>query len=157
MIFVPKGKAKSASGRDLKPVEVKKEDLSSWSFSFPDRAQYGSVIAVWRNEEAAKDMEVKAGDGEPVLRLPKHYADQAEAETAAKARFKKVQQEKATGSLSLAVGNPFVLAETPITLPDMRPEVAQAKWMVAEVRHTISAGYLLTIDIARAPVLNTSF
>lgn len=147
LIFVSKGQAKSVTGKKLSPVEIKKEDLSSWNFSFPDRDQYKSVVAMWRDADAAKDMEVKVGEGEPVFRLPKHFPNEAEAKEAAKARFDKMSQEKAAGSLALASGNALVLAETPITLPDMRPEIATPTWAVDSTTHLIAGTYTTKVEI----------
>ncbi len=57
---------------------------------------------------------------------------------------------RATGLLSLAVGNPFVLAETPVILPDMLTEVAELSWVVKSAIHTINGEngkYTTAIDI----------
>lgn len=150
LIFVPKGKAKSVTGKELTPVEIRRADLSSWRFTFPDRAQYKSVVATYRDADVAKDVDIKVGDGEPILKLPKHYPNAQEAKEAAQGRFDKMGQEKATGSLSLAVGNPNLMAECPVTLPDMRPEVAGVGWVVGCVVHRLGGGYTIITDVVSA-------
>lgn len=149
LLFVPKGQAKSATGKDLPLVGLKHTQLSSFDVTIAERGKYPAVKARWHDADAAEEQSVTAGDGEPVFTIGRRYPDRAAAESAAKARLDAFCRGAATLRLTCP-GDTRLAAETRLTVSGCRAGV-DGDWTVTRVTHRLDAnGYGCDIEAESA-------
>jgi phage protein D len=152
LVFVPRGQAKSVSGRMLAAVRLSRTDLTSWGMNIADREAYQSVEAVWQDLEAAEQLTVTAGDAPPVKKLRGTFATPDEAGRAAQAELDRILRGKATPSFTLP-GMPLLAAECAVNISDLRKELC-GTWSVTKATHSFSnSGYTTSIE-CEAPEAN---
>lgn len=145
LLFVPRGEARTATGRDLPETSVVAPDASSWEVVIAERGKYASVTARWYDSQAAQERTVVAGDGEPVFTIGRRYPDQAAAESAAKSRLESFERGVATLRLTCPGDTRFV-AEGPLRLEGFRSGV-DGTWVAQRVTHRMDGrGYQCDIE-----------
>lgn len=147
LLMVPRGEAKTATGQLLQPVVLDKSDLSRWSATLADREDYNSVVVTWRDLDAAADVDVRAGAGDPEYRIRRQFNDAQSARLAAAAKLADLR--RGTGKMSVATaGHPGLVAEAPVTLTGMRPGLNGA-WEVDSAEHVLnkSGGWTVNLDL----------
>lgn len=155
LLIVKKGESKTASGKNLPPVNIVYTEDTTWSGSMPERDKYAAVIAVWLDTATAKEVEEKTGTGTPVYRIRKQFTNAAEAQQAAAAALRRLNRKNAKISITLP-GIPAVIAESPVVLYGFR-EGFDGRWTVKKAEHTVSSsGYTLSIDCEPLNDLQTS-
>lgn len=149
LIFVSQGENATASGAALPTVYLTRPELSRWRVPISDRGNYGSVVAVWRDKDAAEDKEVTVGDGTPVFRLRHTYASEEAATRAAQGRFKKFTRGTSKLTITLSGGRTDIMAESPLNISKVRPGV-NGDWSATRVTHSLT-GKLTTTAEAEIP------
>lgn len=150
LIIAEHAAAKSVSGQDLPAMAVAASDVGGWSATFADRGKYKSVKAYYQDKGAAERKSKTAGNEKPELTLKQTYANAAEAEAAAKSRFRTLDRGKETVTLRQVVGNPNYAAELELTLSGFRSGVDGGDWITTSVSHRLSgAGYTCDIEAER--------
>ncbi len=146
LLFVPRGEATSATGRNLTPVTIHRSQTTRWRMTLPDRPKYQTVRAYWWDAQIAMRTPVLAGQGTgPVFTLRGQYPDPETAYHAANAKLDDLQRSQATLNLTLP-GDPQVAAESRLTLSGFRHPI-NGHWITARVRHEISpSGFTSHID-----------
>ena len=145
MVFVKRGEGKTASGKQLPVVTLTPEDVTSWSVSISDRADYGSVVAVWRDVDGGKDVEESVGEGEPVFRVRHSFPSREAAMAAAGAKLEGFRCGKRTLSLSMP-GNSCLFAERCVKLGGFS-EGVNGPWGICRVDHRLDGeGYRVGIN-----------
>ncbi|WP_191284928.1 phage late control D family protein [Aliiroseovarius zhejiangensis] len=145
-----KGEGITASGATVPLVPITSSMVSRWSVdrSLSDGA--GSVVATYRDLDAASDIEVKAGDGEPVRRLRERFKDEATAQAAADAELNRSKRMKETLSMTLP-GNPLVAADGRVLVAGLSL-AALGEWIVKSVTHSVSSsGFTTSFSAERPP------
>lgn len=146
LLFVPKGKGSSASGKALPALAFGRTDLRRWKRSDADRSKFGSVRAKHRDLTAAALNYVSSGSDAPVKTLRHVYPNAGLAQDAADSDHRRLKR-KATGITLEAAGDPNAAAGCPVTVSGVRSGIDGA-WIAAEVEHELdfeSEGYRLTI------------
>ena len=144
LLFVPRGEAKSASGKKLPSVALKRTDLDRWDMTAASRGKYKSVKAYWHSLDDAERMTVKVGSDKPCFCLGGSSATPAEARGKAQAKFNELQRGTATLSLTTG-GNPTIAAECALSVSGV-PGLEGA-WVVQRVEHTHDDnGYICQIE-----------
>jgi uncharacterized protein len=145
LVFVPRGRSKSASGRTLSPVTLAREDLTRWGMTIADREAYGSVEAAWQDLDGGDQVIVTAGDAPPVKKLRGTFATADEAGRAAQAELERIQRGKSAPTFTLP-GRPLLAAECSVVISGLRKELC-GTWSVKKATHSFSnSGYSTTID-----------
>ncbi len=77
------------------------------------------------------------------------YASRINAIRGAKAAFDKLQRGVATFGLHLAVGNPELFPEVPVSVQGFKPEIDQTDWIATKVTHRLDSagGYTSSVDL----------
>lgn len=132
LLFVPRGEAKSVSGKLLKAVTINRNQTSRHSMSSGDRAKYQSVTAKWQDTASGTEQTETFGSGEPVYQLRTSHASAAEAKTAAEAKYRDLQYKGARLMLSLSVCDPGLFAEAPIIAEGFRSGI-DGDWVADSV------------------------
>lgn len=137
LVVVKIADGKTTSGKDIPPILLKPSDVTTWSATLAKRGAAGSVVAVWRDKGAAEDVEVTAGEGEPVKRLRNPYPNSDTAGNAAKSELESSRRSKQKLSISMP-GLNFILAEAQLTIANFR-EGVDGDWLIRSVEHMIDA------------------
>ncbi len=140
LLFMPRGVAETAGGVPIPPRPIRPSDTVSWTLTLTKREAYKSVIAPWHDRKAAQRREVRAGEGEPALKLRHVYANEAEATQAAKAKHGEV--ERGSDTLEVVMqGDPTVTAGIHLLAAGFRAGV-NGLWAVTSATHDLTAsGY----------------
>ncbi|WP_209315848.1 phage late control D family protein [Haematospirillum jordaniae] len=149
LIVCRRGRGISVTGQPLPTLEVQLQDVKSWRVSLSQREKAGSVIALYRDVEAADDYEVVIGEGEPIRRLRYHCPDRHSAEQAARAEHEKSSSLQGTLSLALA-GNGALVAEGRLKIRGFRDSL-DGEWLITRVTHTLDGnGYVSGLEASRS-------
>lgn len=144
LLFVPRGEAKSASGKKLPSIALKRTDLSHWSMTAASRGKYKSVKAYWHSLDDAERMPVTVGNGTPCFCLSGSSATADEARAKGQAKYNQLQRGTATLSLATS-GNPTIAAECALKVSGV-PGL-EGDWVVQRVEHSLDdQGYVCQIE-----------
>lgn len=149
LVFVKRGEAKSASGKERPGVTLTPSDGNSYRVVIASRDSAGTVVAYYRDTRKAQRREVAIGDGDPVFRLRMAYADRVSAENAARAE----QRSRARAERNLTYqfpGRPEVVAEAIATMKDFR-EGVNGDWLIKRAEHYIGPNGYHTIIACEQP------
>jgi uncharacterized protein len=156
LIFAPRGKGASASGKPLKRATITRSAGDGYRYTRVDRSQSNGVEARWHDQGEAKRKTVKAGvaegqEGKP-RRLKRVYGSEAEAQAAAEAEARRIKRGAAEFEINLALGRPDLIPEGPVTLQGFKREPDGRKWTIAELTHNIDAsgGYRTKVKLETA-------
>ena len=117
----------------LRPVGV-----TNWRMSVNLKPPAGKVVATYRDQALAEDVEALAGGGDLVRRLRQRFPTLASAQEAANAEFRKSQ--RAGNQLSITLpGNPDIVADGRVILSGFRPGL-DGEWLVIRAQHQLSKG-----------------
>ncbi|MTI13431.1 contractile injection system protein, VgrG/Pvc8 family [Sansalvadorimonas verongulae] len=130
LVFTQRNTGTNSEGKKLSAVDIHRTDIKQWSLQGPSADKFNTVIARWYDVRKGMHFEESAGEGEPVLRLPKVYPSANTANEAARARFKKSKSTGQVLNLSghVPVGG-LMLVETPLNVTGLRKE-ANGAWRV---------------------------
>jgi len=146
LLFVPKGEAKSATGKTLPNITLTPHQISDYRITLADRGKYAAVTAKWHNTQTGEHTEVKVGDDKPVYTLRHTYPDADTARTAAQAKLTALNRGQATAALTVTPGNPLIAAETRLTLTGFRGGI-DGNWIATQVNHQLNHnGYTTRIQ-----------
>ncbi|SHF00029.1 hypothetical protein SAMN02745148_01562 [Modicisalibacter ilicicola DSM 19980] len=138
LLLIPAGAATTASGLEITPIQLRRQDGDQHRYVVTDRDSYTGVIAYWNDVSGAKRQEVIAGDDDNAKRLRPTYASSEDAIAAAQGEWQRLQRGHAEFTLSLAEGRPDLYPETPAWLLGWKREVEETPWLITEVIHDIS-------------------
>lgn len=175
LLFIRAGQATTASGKPLPAVTITRAEGDSHRFAVADRDAYTGVIAYWHDHKAAqkkavslkrrkkttttkaldpnlsvnkKENELLMGSRDNVKTLRHTYANQRNAERAARAEWQRLQRGVAEFSINLARGRPELIPELPATVQGFKPQIDAAKWLLTRITHTLSdSGYTTGLEL----------
>lgn len=148
LLFMGRGEGQTVGGVPIPPRPLLEGDTTSWSLTLTTRENYRSVIAVWQDRSAAKKIEVKAGDGDPQLKLRHIHASEAEAQDAARAKLDEIMRGNDSFEATL-IGDPLIAAEGRVVAAGFRAGV-NGIWSITSATHELgSGGYSTTIRAER--------
>lgn len=144
LLFVPRGEAKSSSGKKLPLIHLDRVDLERWDMTAVSRGKYRSVKSYWYSLDDAERMSVIIGSGEPCFCMGGSSPTLSEARSKAQAKFNELQRGTATLSLSTG-GDPTIAAECALTISGVSG--LEGSWIVQRVEHSLDdQGYSCHID-----------
>lgn len=140
LVAIRRGDSRTTSGEEMPSSPVRFNDVTRWSWSTSLRETPGRVVAIYRDRDAAADIEVPVGEGAPEVRLRERFYDRATAERAAEAEQKRRTRQATQVSMTLP-GNPDLVAEAQVTLSGFASAI-DGPWLLTRVVHTVDAtGY----------------
>lgn len=145
LAIIKKGKGLTASGKNLPVVSIVRTSEDSCTASFPVRDLFKSVVAVWRDKAAARDVVVKVGSGSPVHRLKGVFDSGSEAREMAESTLKRIVRGK--GELQASIkGNAAVVAEGRVRMSGYNNRMDD-EWTNKNVTHKLdSSGFKTTFS-----------
>nr|WP_059392480.1 phage late control D family protein [Pseudomonas toyotomiensis] len=138
LLFLPTGKATTASGLALPHVTLTRADGDQHRFLQADRDAYTGVKAYYYDVNSADKKEAIAGAGDNLKELRHSYTDQASALQAARAEWKRLQRGTATLSYTLAKGRPELTPDQTYSLTGIKAEIAAIVWLGGNIRHSFT-------------------
>nr|WP_286675133.1 phage late control D family protein [Pseudomonas subflava] len=136
LLFLPTGKATTASGLALPHVTLTRADGDQHRFLQADRDAYTGAKAYYYEVNSAEKKEAIAGGGENIKELRHVYTDRASALQAARAEWNRLQRGTATLSYTLAKGRPELIPDQTYTLAGIKAEIAAIVWLGGNIRHS---------------------
>ena len=139
MVIMPKAEAKTLSGQALPTITIQQQDCTSWRLSIADRDTHiTGVSAKWQSNEHGNTFTVTAGENTNSQMLPQVYPTQTEAIAAAQSELKRRKRAGMSLDIQLAMGNPDIIAESPVSLSGFKNTINGADWITTEVQHTLN-------------------
>ena len=144
LLFIPKGKGRTASGKDLPVIHLTPEQLTHYRFTMTDRGKYTAVIAHWHNSATAQRVSVRVGEPntKPVFTLRGQHPDEETAKVAARSKLDSLQRGTMTANLTLP-GMAALRAEGKIRLGGFRDGV-DGDWVINHVSHKLGRSGFVT-------------
>lgn len=148
LLFMPTGKATTASGLALPHVTLTRADGDQHRFLQADRDAYTGVKAYYYDVNSADKKEAIAGAGDNLKELRHSYTDQASALQAARAEFNRLKRGTATLSYTLAKGRPELITDQTYSLTGIKAEIAEIIWLGGNIRHSFTPdSYTTSLDL----------
>lgn len=144
LLFTPRGEATTANGNALPEITITPQKGDSGTYRETDREGYTGVVAFWNNVDEGKQEQVMAGTEDRVKRLRGTYANQSEANAAAKAELKRLNRGEAELTVTLAIGRPDVGPEFGLRAEGFKPQINGRKWVITRASHSLSDSGLVT-------------
>lgn len=144
LLFLPTGKATTASGLALPHVTLTRADGDQHRFLQADRDAYTGVKAYYYEINSAEKKEAITGGGENIKELRHSFTDQASALQAARAEWNRLQRGTATLSYTLARGRPELIPDQTYSLTGIKAEIAAIIWLGGNLRHSFTPESLTT-------------
>lgn len=150
LIVATRGDGKSGSGKPLPSVTLHRDDLASYSLTFPDRALFGEVQANYHNVKTGKlETIVLQNPGAPSnVQAPKYterhvHPTRASAKAAADSRMAALSRATMTGKLELMQGRADVGAEKWVAINGIKDE-ANGTYLIESVEQNFSKSAWVT-------------
>lgn len=149
LLIFKAGSARTASGKKLPKITLTRRDGDQFKYSEQDRdSNYTGVTAGYQNMGKATRKHARVGEKGKVKRLKGTYANEAEANRAAKAKMAEMKRQKFNFSINMALGEPKLSTETPVKLTGFKKEIDALNWIVSKATHHYSTSGLTTqIDL----------
>lgn len=95
-----------------------------------------------------KDNELLLGSDTNVKTLRHIYANQKNAERAARAEWQRLQRGAAEFAIELATGRPELRTEMPVTVQGFKAEIDATTWLIIRVTHRVGdSGYTSVLEL----------
>lgn len=96
-----------------------------------------------------QESELLVGSRDNVKTLRHTYANQKNAERAARAEWERLQRGVAQFSITLARGRPELFPELPVKVSGFKPQIDGANWLISRVVHQLdgSGGYTNSLEL----------
>ena len=150
LIFSRRGLQKDASIRNkLGQFTIRPDqNIKNWHIVEEDQSPFDKVIARWHNPDTSITVEETAGTGNKIRYLPHVYANQSEAQNAARAELRRTQRKARTGRMSL-VGRGDLRSEGELILEGWRDGI-NGSYILTKVVNRIGESYTTEIEFELA-------
>lgn len=144
LVFLPIGSTTNASGRALASITLERSDGDRHRYHTAARDAYSGVRAWWHNPREAEKKAAIAGTEDNLKTLRDTYATEADALAAARAEMGRVQRGEATFEITLAIGQPSLMVQTPVNVRGFKAEIDGTGWLCKTVEHALDDNGLTT-------------
>lgn len=144
LLFIPINQSRTASGKALPVIPITRALGDGHRYHSAESDAYTGVRAFWHDERYARRRSVVAGVPGNSKRLRTTFATEADARTAAMAEWQRILRGLATFEMSLALGNPAVFPQSPVTVKGFKPEIDAMPWLSTKVTHSLGASGFTT-------------
>jgi uncharacterized protein len=144
LLFLPINGTTNSKGESLPPITITRADGDIHRYHQTDQDSYTGVRAYWHNGKKANRTGVVVGTKVHLRTLSETYSSEADAMAAAKAEWQRLARGAATFSLTLAIGDPLLVPQTPVTVRGFKEQIDGTGWMVVHTTHNLEDGGLTT-------------
>jgi uncharacterized protein len=138
---------KGKEPRKDKRIELKPEDVSSYSITSSNRKDYSKVIAKWHDSDETGEKTIEIGDDKgPSFVIKKPFQDEVHAKSAASGKLHDLNRRKVTGRLALP-GRSDIFAGSIIGLSGFRGGL-DGDYTAKQVSHSMGrAGWRIDVQL----------
>ncbi len=149
LICLKRGEGKRASGQALPLIVIERTAINRHRFEEGRRENsHTGVIAFWHNPSTSMRREEIIGKKGKTKRLPDTYASADLAKAAATSEWRRLQRGKRRLSLTLAIGRPEIIAESPVQVRGIKSDIDATNWIAQEVTHRLNEqGYITSLKL----------
>jgi len=148
LLFLPIDEAANSQGQTLPTITLRRSDGDKHRYHTASRDAYSGVRAQWHDTEDAKEKSELIGEDDNPKRLRHVYANQKDAEDAAKSEWNRVERGKATLQFTLALGRPDVSPMMGVRIPTLKAPIGNIEWMIVKVTHSLSSqGFTTQLEL----------
>lgn len=144
LLFLPINGTKTSGGTALGGVRITRADGDQHRYHSAERGAYSGVRAYWSDPKQAEKRSVLVGSEEDEKRLKDTYGSEQDALAAARSEQQRVERGKATFELTLALGRPELMPQTPVTVRGFKREIDATPWLVVKLTHSLGDQGLTT-------------
>jgi len=139
LLFSPAGESKTASGKPLPSITIRRSDGDHHRFHSAERDTYTGVRVFWYDQKHNARFSVVAGRSGNAKRLRTIYASRDDAIQAARAEWQRVQRGIYTFQLDLAIARPQIMPQSPVRATGWKPIIDATEWMTVRVSTRVDA------------------
>lgn len=140
LAFIPINGSRNAAGVELEGRTLTRADGDQHRYHTAERNAYSGVRAYWHDKARAEKRSVLVGTEDNEKRLKDTYGSEADALAAARAEMGRIERGRATMELTLALGQPELMPQTPLRLRGFKPQIDDTPWLVVKITHTLEDG-----------------
>jgi len=144
LVFLAIDSTKNAAGQDLDAITLTRSDGDRHRYHLAARDSYTGVRAHWHDKGSAVKQSAQAGSEGNVKTLRDSYASEEDATDAARAELGRIQRGAATLEITLAIGQPALMVQTPVNVRGFKPEIDGTDWLCKTVEHSLDDNGLST-------------
>lgn len=144
LLFIPINQSRTASGKALPVIPITRALGDGHRYHIAESDSYSGVRAFWHDERYARRRSVVAGIAGNSKHLRTVFANETDARTAAVAEWQRLLRGLATFEMSLALGNPAVFPQSPVTVKGLKPEIDATEWLSVKVTHSLGGNGFTT-------------
>ena len=144
LVFLPIGNTKNANGEELEAITLTRRAGDGHRYHCAARDSYTGVRAHWQDARAAEKKAAIAGTEDNLKTLRDSYATEADAMAAAQAELGRIERGAATLEITLAVGQPALMVQTPVNVHGWKPEIDGTNWLCKTLEHSLDDNGLVT-------------
>lgn len=147
LIAMKRGAGKSAGGKELPPIVIRRRECTDYDIQVEPRPEYGNVAAPYQDEKTGRRKLAKAPTGRdgPYLVLPHPFRSESEARQAAQAKGYELGHNSGEGHFT-TWGRPHARAEAPVQAVDFGSPIDGA-WKAETIEKVITARAAFTTTI----------
>lgn len=149
LIAVKRGGGKSATGKNLTPIEIRRRAGFGYEIEIEPRPEVGNVAASWHDQKAGKRKVVKhkTGRNGPIHMLPHPFRSEDEAKKAAESEAYEMGNNSGTGHFD-SPGLPHAHAEAPVNASGYGKPI-DGRWKAETVEKLWEAtgGFTTTVQV----------
>lgn len=148
LLCLPINSAANASGQALQAITITRASGDGHRYATADRDSYTGVVAYWHDGHKATRKAAVVGTRVNAKTLKDTHASEADALQAAQAEWQRIQRGLATLSLSLAMGRPELVPQTPVTVAGFKAPMNSTAWRVVRVASQLDdSGYTQAVEL----------
>ncbi len=144
LLFLPINGTTNSKGQSLPGITITRQDGDSHRYHQSDQDSYTGVRAYWHDGKKANRTGVVVGTKVHAKTLSETYGSEADAMAAAKAEWQRLKRGAANFSLTLAIGNPLLVPQTPVTVRGFKDQIDGTGWLVVHTTHSLEDGGFTT-------------
>ncbi|OEZ98776.1 phage late control D family protein [Duganella phyllosphaerae] len=144
LLFIPINQSRTVSGKALPVITITRALGDGHRYHSAESNAYTGVRAFWHDERYARRRSVVAGVPGNSKRLRTIFATEADARASAVAEWQRILRGLATFEMSLALGNPAVFPQSPVTVKGFKPEIDATPWLSTKVTHSLGGSGFTT-------------
>jgi len=148
LLLLANAESKTATGKTITPITITRSQSDTHSYTENERNKYTGVKVQWQDAATGQQVSLLAGKDGTVKTLQKQYATKEEAIKSATAELKRLSRGKAQFKMTLAIGNPNIMTETPVILSGYKTQIDAQAWVIKSVTHTLNdSGLTSALDM----------
>ena len=144
LVFLPIDNTTNDAGKEMEAILLTRINGDRHRYRVAGRDSYTGVRAQWHDKASAEKKSAIAGTEENLKTLRDSYATEDDAVDAARAELGRIERGAAALEITLAIGQPALMVQTPVNVRGFKPEIDGTDWLCKSVEHSLDDNGLTT-------------